>query len=84
MRGVIAPEAANNSVKGGELIPTVSFGIPGSAPMAILLGAFLIQGLTPGPEMLTSKLDITFSMVWSLAFANVISAVLLMAPLSAL
>ncbi|MBI2531878.1 MAG: tripartite tricarboxylate transporter permease, partial [Deltaproteobacteria bacterium] len=75
VRGVIAPEAANNSVKGGELIPTVAFGIPGSAPMAILLGAFLIQGLTPGPEMLTQKLHITFSMVWSLAFANVIAAV---------
>src|SRR4030067_882618 len=78
VRGVIAPEAANNSVKGGELIPTVAFGIPGSAPMAILLGAFLIQGFTPGPEMLTEKLHITFSMVWSLAFANVIAAVLLM------
>jgi len=78
VRGVIAPEAANNSVKGGELVPTVAFGIPGSAPMAILLGAFLIQGLTPGPEMLTEKLHITFSMVWSLAFANVIAAVLLM------
>ncbi len=78
VRGVIAPEAANNSVKGGELIPTVAFGIPGSAPMAILLGAFLIQGLTPGPEMLTTKLDITFSMVWSLVFANVAAAVLLM------
>jgi TctA family transporter len=78
VRGVIAPETANNSVKGGELVPTVAFGIPGSAPMAILLGAFLIQGLTPGPEMLTTKLDITFSMVWSLVFANIVAAVLLM------
>jgi TctA family transporter len=78
IRGIIAPESANNSVKGGELIPTVSFGIPGSAPMAILLGAFLIQGLTPGPEMLTAKLDITFSMVWSLMIANAVAAVLLM------
>jgi len=78
VRGVIAPEAANNSVKGGELVPTVAFGIPGSAPMAILLGAFLIQGLTPGPEMLTLKLDLTFSMMWSLIFANIVAAVLLM------
>ena len=45
VRGVIAPETANNSVKGGDLVPTVAFGIPGSAAMAILLGAFLIQGL---------------------------------------
>ncbi|MEX2034726.1 MAG: tripartite tricarboxylate transporter permease, partial [Xanthobacteraceae bacterium] len=79
VRGVIAPEAANNSCKGGELVPTVAFGIPGSAPMAILLGAFLIQGLTPGPEMLTTKLDVTFSMMWSLIFANVIAAILLLA-----
>ena len=79
VRGVIAPEAANNSVKGGDLVPTVAFGIPGSAAMAILLGAFLIQGLTPGPEMLTTKLHITFSMMWTLIFANIIGALLLMA-----
>jgi hypothetical protein len=47
--------------------------------MAILFGAFLIQGLTPGPEMLTVKLPITFSMMWSLIFANIIAAVLLLA-----
>jgi putative tricarboxylic transport membrane protein len=79
VRGVIAPEAANNACKGGELVPTVAFGIPGSAPMAVLLGAFLIQGLTPGPEMLTTKLHVTFSMMWSLIFANIIAAVLLLA-----
>jgi hypothetical protein len=77
VRGVIAPETANNSVKGGDLVPTVAFGIPGSAPMAILLGAFLIQGLTPGPEMLTTKLAITYSMVWTLVIANVAAALLL-------
>jgi TctA family transporter len=79
VRGVIAPEAANNSCKGGELVPTVAFGIPGSAPMAILLGAFLIQGLTPGPEMLTTKLPITFGMMWSLILANIIAALVLLA-----
>jgi TctA family transporter len=79
IRGVIAPEAANNSVKGGDLVPTVAFGIPGSAAMAVLLGAFLIQGLTPGPEMLTTKLHITFSMMWTLIIANIIAAIVLMA-----
>ena len=78
VRGVIAPETANNAMKGGALIPTVAFGIPGSASMAILLGALLIQGLQPGPEMLTTKLHITFSMMWSLAIANVAGALLLM------
>ena len=78
VRGVIAPETANNAMKGGALIPTVAFGIPGSASMAILLGALMIQGMTPGPEMLTSKLDITFSLMWTLVIANVAGALLLM------
>ncbi|MEC7489236.1 MAG: tripartite tricarboxylate transporter permease [Pseudomonadota bacterium] len=78
VRGVIAPETANNAMKGGALIPTVAFGIPGSASMAILLGALLIQGLQPGPQMLTSNLNITFSMMWTLVIANVAGAILLM------
>ena len=78
VRGVIAPETANNAMKGGALIPTVAFGIPGSASMAILLGALLIQGLQPGPQMLTSDLNITFSMMWTLVIANVVGAILLM------
>ncbi len=78
VRGVIAPETANNAMKGGALIPTVAFGIPGSASMAILLGALLIQGLQPGPQMLTQNLHITFSMMWSLVIANLAGALLLM------
>lgn len=79
IRGVIAPEAANNAMKGGALLPTIAFAIPGSASMAILLSAFLIQGLEPGPAMLTSRLDISFSLVWTLAIANILGAALLMA-----
>ncbi|MBL6864662.1 MAG: tripartite tricarboxylate transporter permease [Rhodospirillales bacterium] len=78
IRGVIAPEAANNATKGGSLIPTVAFGIPGSLGTAILLGALLIQGLKPGPEMLTTELHITFSMVWTIVLANILVAGLLM------
>ncbi|MDA0652165.1 MAG: tripartite tricarboxylate transporter permease [Proteobacteria bacterium] len=78
VRGVIAPESANNAMKGGALIPTIAFGIPGSATMAILLGAFLIQGLTPGPAMLTTNLHITFSLMWTVMIANVIGSLLLM------
>ena len=78
VRGVIAPETANNAMKGAALIPTVAFGIPGSPPMAILLGALTIQGLTPGPAMLTTELHITFSLVWTLVIANIIGAGLLM------
>ena len=78
VRGVIAPETANNAMKGGALIPTIAFGIPGSAAMAILMGALLIQGMTPGPDMLTTRLDFTFSLVWMLAIANVAGALLLL------
>ncbi|WP_421907524.1 tripartite tricarboxylate transporter permease [Mameliella sp.] len=78
VRGVIAPEAANNAVRGGSLIPTVAFGVPGSAMNALLLSALLIQGLQPGREMLTTQLPITFSMVWNIALANIIAAGLLM------
>ena len=74
IEGVLGPGAANNSKEGGNLIPTVAFGIPGSAAMAILLGAFLIVGLDPGPEMLTKHLDVTFAMVWILVVANIITA----------
>ena len=78
IRGVIAPEAANNATRGGSLVPTVAFGIPGSLGTAILLGALFIQGLKPGPEMLTSQLHVTFSMVWAIVIANIVVAVLLM------
>lgn len=78
IRGVIAPETANNSVKGSDLVPTIAFGIPGSAAMSILLGAFLIHGLRPGPDMLTTKLSFTYSLVWTLVIANLAGALALM------
>ena len=49
VEGVLGPGAANNSNLGGALVPTIAFGVPGSVTMAILLGAFIIQGLVPGP-----------------------------------
>ena len=78
IRGVIAPEAANNATKAGALIPTVVFGIPGSLGTAILLGALVIKGLRPGPEMLDENIELTFSMVWDIVLANIIAAGLLM------
>ena len=74
VRGVIASESSNNAKEGGALVPTIAFGVPGSASMALILGAFLIHGLVPGPEMLTKRLDITYTLVWSVAIANVIGA----------
>jgi TctA family transporter len=74
VRGVIAAESATNSREGGALVPTVVFGVPSSAGMAILLGAFLIHGLVPGPDMVTKNLNITYSMVWSIAIANILGS----------
>ena len=74
VRGVIASEASNNAKEGGALLPTIAFGVPGSASMALILGAFLIHGLVPGPELLAKRLDITYTLVWSVAIANVLGA----------
>ncbi len=81
VRGVLGPGAANNSKEGGDLIPTIAFGVPGSGAMAILLGAFLIMGLHPGPDMLTKHLAVTYSMVWTLVIANVITVIVCLALL---
>jgi TctA family transporter len=73
IEGVIASGANNNAKDGASLIPTIAFGIPGGASTAVLLSAFLIVGLNPGPEMLTTNLDVTFSMVWVIVIANAIA-----------
>ena len=72
VRGVLAPGAANNSKEGAALIPAVAFGIPTSSSFAILIGALILMGLTPGPDMLTKHLAITYSMVWTIVLSNVI------------
>ena len=79
IRGVIAPETANNAMRGGGLIPTIVFGIPGTTGYAILLGGMLIHGLRPGPAMLTTELALSFSMVWMIIIANLIGAAAMMA-----
>jgi TctA family transporter len=84
VRGVIACEAANNSREGGALIPTLAFGIPASATMAILLGAFQMHGIQPGPKLLTEQLDITYTIVWSLMIANIIGVLICFAFVSQL
>jgi TctA family transporter len=79
IEGVIAPESASNAKEGGALVPTLALGIPGSAAMALLLGAFLVLGLQPGPEFLAKHLDIGFALVLILAIANVGSSVMMFA-----
>ena len=76
VRGVIAPEAANNAKEGGVLMPTLLFGVPGSSAMALLLGALLIFGIQPGPALLRDNLELVFVIIWSLALANVFGTVI--------
>lgn len=75
VEGVLGPGAANNSTRGGDLITTVAFGIPSSVSTAILFGAFLIQGIVPGPDMLNpaKHLTLTFSFVWIIIVSNMIT-----------
>ena len=77
VEGVLGPGAANNSTLGGSLVTTIAFGVPASVSTAILMGAFLIQGLVPGPSMLTPEpkghLGVTFAMVWTIVVSNVIT-----------
>lgn len=87
IEGVLAAGANNNAKDSGSLIPTIAFGIPGSVGTAVLLGAFLVAGLTPGPEMLTTELPVTMSMVWVMVLANAVAvavAFLVLRPLAKL
>uniref|UniRef100_UPI0025F51826 tripartite tricarboxylate transporter permease n=1 Tax=Natronococcus sp. TaxID=35747 RepID=UPI0025F51826 len=71
-RGVIAPEAANNPTVSGSLIPTLSFGIPGSGSTAVLLGGILMHGLQPGPVLFGEQLQITYALFISLFLGNIL------------
>ncbi|MBD3894541.1 tripartite tricarboxylate transporter permease [Halomonas sp. ML-15] len=68
--GLAAPEAANNSVVGGSLIPTIALGIPGSSSTAILLGALMVHGILPGPNLLTEHGEVTYTLIWAVIIAN--------------
>ena len=76
IKGVIAPEASNNAREGGALIPTLAFGIPGSAEMAVFLGLLVLHGMQPGPSILLDHMDVITSLMLALAIASVLASVL--------
>ncbi|MBM4296798.1 MAG: tripartite tricarboxylate transporter permease [Deltaproteobacteria bacterium] len=78
VRGVIASEGCNNAKEGGHYIPTLAFGIPGGASSALVLTAFIAVGIKPGPDMLTSQLNLTFAVIWTLVIANIIATAICM------
>jgi len=65
VEGVIAPESARSAVWAGAALTTLSFGIPGSAGMVIILAAFIMLGITPGPTMLFEHTDLCFLLYWT-------------------
>jgi putative tricarboxylic transport membrane protein len=69
--GVIAPEAANNAVTGGALVPLLTLGIPGDTVTAVLIGALLIQGIDPGPFFMTAHAELFAQILLILVLANV-------------
>ena len=75
VEGVIASEAANDSKDGGQLFPTLGLGIPGSGSTAVLLGAFIMHGILPGPQMLIEHMDLMLVIVFSLLFANILTSI---------
>jgi len=85
VEGVIAPEAANNAKEAGSLLTTMALGIPGSSIMVIMLAAFLIVGVTPGPGMMDENLPLSITLLLGIALANVVGGIicLLAAPLLA-
>ena len=74
----MAPEFSSNAREGGSLLPTLFFGIPGSSGMAVLMGAFLILGIQPGPKMITDHLDLVWTLIWALVVGNLIAVTFLL------
>lgn len=71
LEGVMAPEIANNAAVGGAMVPLLSLGIPGSATTAVMLGAFLMHGLRPGPLLLIQQRPLAFAVFAAMALSNV-------------
>lgn len=71
IEGVAAAESANNACTGGAMIPMLSLGVPGDAVTAILLGAFIIQGLQPGPLLYRDHMDVVYSVFAAMMVANI-------------
>lgn len=70
-KGIAAPEAGNNGVTGGTMIPLLTLGIPGEAAAAVMLGAFLIHGLQPGPLLFVNNSDLVNGLFAGMIIANI-------------
>jgi TctA family transporter len=76
IEGVAGPESANNADAQCKFIPTLTLGIPASAVMALMLGALTIQGISPGPQVMTQKPDLFWGLIASMWIGNLMLVVL--------
>jgi putative tricarboxylic transport membrane protein len=76
IEGVAGPETSNNSYCGGAMVPLFTLGIPTSSTMAMIMGAFIIHGLTPGPTLFTDHPDVVWAVIASMFIGNVILIIL--------
>lgn len=76
IEGIAGPEACNNAGVGTSFIPTLTLGIPGDAIMALMLGALMIQGIQPGPQVLTSHPDLFWGLIVSFWIGNIFLVIL--------
>jgi TctA family transporter len=76
VEGVVAPETANNAADQTAFIPTLTLGIPGSATMALMIGAMMVHGIHPGPQMMTEQPAMFWGLVMSFWVGNVLLIIL--------
>jgi len=72
VRGLIAGDTALHACQGGDILPTITMGIPGSAAMAVLMGAFLLHGIPPGPQIVKQRPDLIYLIIYTLFIAHCI------------
>jgi putative tricarboxylic transport membrane protein len=76
LAGLVGPESANNSASTGSMVPLLTLGIPGSASTAVLLGAFLLWGLQPGPLLMSQNPEFAWGLIGSMYLGNVMLVLL--------
>jgi len=76
VEGVAAPESANNAASMGAMVPMLTLGVPGSGATAIMMGALMMLGITPGPSFFTKNADVAWGLVASMYLGNVILVIL--------
>ena len=76
IEGIVAPESANNAKDSGALLPTLAFGIPGSAEMAVFLGILILHGMQPGPTIFAEHQQDIYGLILALTFSAVLASII--------